>query len=114
MWLSMLGISWFWFYGAIFLAQFAGFARDVLGGNEHVVTFLLALFSVGIGVGSLLCERLSGRKIELGLVPLGRSASRCSLSTCGSRAHRSRRPASRGSTSISQRPRIGAWPPTSC
>ena len=33
-WLSMLGISWFWFYGAIFLAQFAGFARDVLGGNE--------------------------------------------------------------------------------
>lgn len=70
-WLSMLGISWFWFYGAIFLAQFAGFSRDILGGNEHVVTFLLALFSVGIGVGSLLCERLSGRKIELGLVPFG-------------------------------------------
>ena len=70
-WLSMLGISWFWFYGATFLAQFAGFSRDVLGGNEHVVTFLLALFSVGIGVGSLLCERLSGRKIELGLVPFG-------------------------------------------
>src|SRR6202166_5005627 len=41
-WLSMLGISWFWFYGATFLAQFAGFSRDVLGGNEHVVTFLLA------------------------------------------------------------------------
>ncbi len=70
-WLSMLGISWFWFYGATFLAQFAGFSRDVLGGNEHVVTFLLALFSVGIGVGSLLCERLSGRKVELGLVPFG-------------------------------------------
>ena len=70
-WLSMLGISWFWFYGAIFLAQFAGFSRDVLGGNEHVVTFLLALFSVGIGIGSLLCERLSGRKVELGLVPFG-------------------------------------------
>ena len=70
-WLSMLGISWFWFYGAIFLAQFAGFARDILGGNEHVVTFLLALFSIGIGVGSLLCERLSGRKIEVGLVPFG-------------------------------------------
>ena len=62
-WLSMMGISWFWFYGAIFLAQFAGFSRDILGGNEHVVTFLLALFSVGIGTGSLLCERLSGRKI---------------------------------------------------
>ena len=67
----MLGISWFWFYGAMFLAQFAGFARDTLGGDEHVVTLLLALFSVGIGVGSLLCERLSGRKVELGLVPFG-------------------------------------------
>jgi 1-acyl-sn-glycerol-3-phosphate acyltransferase len=70
-WLSMLGISWFWFYGAVFLAQFAGFARDVLGGDETVVTFLLATFSVGIGVGSLLCERLSGRKVEIGLVPFG-------------------------------------------
>ncbi|HET7032701.1 MAG TPA: MFS transporter [Casimicrobiaceae bacterium] len=70
-WLSMLGISWFWFYGATFLAQFAGFARDILGGNEHVVTFLLALFSIGIGIGSLLCERLSGRRVELGLVPFG-------------------------------------------
>jgi 1-acyl-sn-glycerol-3-phosphate acyltransferase len=70
-WLSMLGISWFWFYGALFLAQFAGFARDFLGGNATVVTMLLALFSVGIGLGSLLCERLSGRKVELGLVPFG-------------------------------------------
>ncbi len=70
-WLSMLGISWFWFYGALFLAQFAGFSRDVLGGNEQVVTTLLALFSIGIGVGSLLCERLSGRRVELGLVPFG-------------------------------------------
>ena len=47
----MLGISWFWFYGAIYLAQFAGFTRTVLGGDEHVVTLLLAIFSVGIGVG---------------------------------------------------------------
>jgi len=70
-WQSMFGISWFWFYGATFLAQFAGFARDILGGNEHVVTMLLALFSVGIGAGSLLCERLSGRRVELGLVPFG-------------------------------------------
>jgi 1-acyl-sn-glycerol-3-phosphate acyltransferase len=70
-WLSMLGISWFWFYGATFLAQFPGFARDFLGGDERVVTFLLALFSVGIGAGALLCERLSGRKVELGLVPFG-------------------------------------------
>jgi 1-acyl-sn-glycerol-3-phosphate acyltransferase len=70
-WQSMLGISWFWFYGATFLAQFTGFSRDILGGNEHVVTFLLALFSIGIGIGSLLCERLSGRRVELGLVPFG-------------------------------------------
>lgn len=70
-WLSMLGISWFWFYGALFLAQFAGFARDFLGGNATVVTFLLALFSIGIGAGSLACERLSGRKVEIGLVPFG-------------------------------------------
>lgn len=70
-WLSMLGISWFWFYGAMFLTQFPNFARNVLGGNEHVVTFLLALFSIGIGTGSLLCERLAGRKVEIGLVPFG-------------------------------------------
>jgi 1-acyl-sn-glycerol-3-phosphate acyltransferase len=70
-WLSMLGISWFWFYGATFLTQFPNFAKNVLGGDEHVVTLLLALFSIGIGVGSLLCERLSGHKVELGLVPFG-------------------------------------------
>ncbi len=70
-WLSMLGISWFWFYGATFLTQFPNFAKNVLGGDEHVVTFLLASFSIGIGVGSLLCERLSGRRVELGLVPFG-------------------------------------------
>jgi 1-acyl-sn-glycerol-3-phosphate acyltransferase len=70
-WLSMLGISWFWFYGATFLTQFPNFAKNVLGGDEHVVTFLLASFSIGIGVGSLLCERLSGHRVELGLVPFG-------------------------------------------
>jgi hypothetical protein len=70
-WLSVLGIAWFWFYGALFLAQFPGLGHEVLGGDEHVVTLLLALFSVGIGVGCLLCERLSGGAIELGLVPFG-------------------------------------------
>jgi 1-acyl-sn-glycerol-3-phosphate acyltransferase len=70
-WLSMLGISWFWFYGATYLTQFANFTRDVLGGDEHVATLMLAIFSVGIGLGSLLCERLSGRKVEIGLVPFG-------------------------------------------
>jgi len=69
--LSILGISWFWFYGALFLSQFPGYAKDVLGGDEHAVTLLLALFSVGIGAGSLLCERLSGKQVEIGLVPFG-------------------------------------------
>ncbi len=70
-WLSMLGISWFWFYGATYLTQFATYTKDILGGDEHVATLLLAIFSVGIGVGSLLCERLSGHKVEVGLVPFG-------------------------------------------
>ena len=70
-WRSMLGISWFWFYGATFLAQFAGFTRDWLGGDEAVATLLLAIFSLGIGVGSLACERLAGRRVEIGLVPFG-------------------------------------------
>ena len=69
--LSILGNSWFWFYGALFLSQFPAFAKDVLGGNEQAVTLLLAVFSVGIGVGSLLCERLSAGKVEIGLVPFG-------------------------------------------
>mgnify|MGYP003334900354 CR=1 FL=1 len=69
--LSILGISWFWFYGAMFLSQFPNFTKEVLGGSEHVVTLLLAVFSVGIGLGSLLCEKLSGHKIEIGLVPFG-------------------------------------------
>ncbi|HEX2494489.1 MAG TPA: MFS transporter [Steroidobacter sp.] len=69
--LSLLGISWFWFYGAIVLAQLPLYCRDVLGGGEQVVTLLLVAFSAGVGVGSLLCERLSGRKVEIGLVPFG-------------------------------------------
>ena len=69
--LSLLGISWFWFYGAMFLSQFPNYSKLVLGGNEHVVTLLLALFSVGVAAGSLLCERLSGHKVEIGLVPFG-------------------------------------------
>jgi 1-acyl-sn-glycerol-3-phosphate acyltransferase len=68
---SLLGISWLWFFGAVFLTQFGSFAKDVLGGNVNVVTLLLAVFSVGIAIGSVLCERLSGRMVEIGLVPFG-------------------------------------------
>jgi 1-acyl-sn-glycerol-3-phosphate acyltransferase len=70
-WLSILGISWFWFYGAMLVTQFPNLVRHVLHGDEHAVTLLLVVFSVGIGAGSLLCERLSGHKVELGLVPFG-------------------------------------------
>ena len=69
--LSVLGISWFWFLGATYLAQLPNYSRLSLGGDEHVVTLLLTTFALGIGVGSLLCERLSGRRVELGLVPFG-------------------------------------------
>ncbi len=68
---SLLGISWMWFFGAAFLAQFPSFAKDVLHGDEQVASLLLVVFSIGIGIGSLLCEVLSRRHVEIGLVPLG-------------------------------------------
>ena len=68
---SLLGISWMWFFGAVFLGQFPSFARDVLHGNEQVASLLLVVFSIGIGIGALLCELLSKRHVEIGLVPLG-------------------------------------------
>ncbi|MDG4597191.1 MAG: MFS transporter [Candidatus Contendobacter sp.] len=68
---SVLGISWFWFLGSVYVAQLPNFTKLTLGGGEHVVTLLLTLFAVGIGLGSLLCERMSGRQVELGLVPFG-------------------------------------------
>jgi len=68
---SLLGISWMWFFGAAFLAQFPAFAREVLHGDEQVASLLLVVFSIGIGVGSLLCEVLSRRHVEIGLVPFG-------------------------------------------
>ena len=68
---SLLGISWMWFFGAVFLSMFPAFARDVLHGNEQVASLLLVVFSIGIGTGALLCEVLSKRHVEIGLVPLG-------------------------------------------
>ncbi|MES2942219.1 MAG: MFS transporter, partial [Pseudomonadota bacterium] len=68
---SMLGISWMWFFGAVFLSQFPSFAKEVMHGNEQVASMLLVVFSIGIATGSLLCEVLSKRHVEIGLVPLG-------------------------------------------
>jgi uncharacterized membrane protein YciS (DUF1049 family) len=68
---TLLGISWMWFFGAVFLSQFPSFAKEVLHGDAQVASLLLVLFSVGIGAGSLLCEVLSRGRIEMGLSPLG-------------------------------------------
>jgi hypothetical protein len=57
-----MGISWFWLFGALFLAQFPAYTKNVLGGSETAVTLLLATFTFGIGVGSLLCEKLSAKR----------------------------------------------------
>ena len=70
-WLAIVAISWFWFYGATLLAQFPNFAKDALHGTESVFILLLSVFSIGIGLGSLMCEKLSHGRVELGLVLFG-------------------------------------------
>ena len=69
--LSILGISWFWFFGSAMTLQLPAYTLDILNGNEVITTSLLVAFAVGVGIGSLLCERMSGHRIELGLVPFG-------------------------------------------
>jgi len=68
---AVLGISWFWFFGTVLIAQLPNYTRINLGGDGSVNILVLTLFSIGTGVGSLLCERMSGRRVEVGLVPLG-------------------------------------------
>lgn len=68
---SCLGISWFWFYGSIYFTQLPSYTKEVLGGGPGVYALILTVFSVGIGLGSVLCEKLSGHKVEIGLVPFG-------------------------------------------
>jgi 1-acyl-sn-glycerol-3-phosphate acyltransferase len=70
-WLALLGISWFWFYGALLLAQLPLLCRFVVNGNEHLLALLLLVFALAVAAGALTCERLSGRKVEIGLVPFG-------------------------------------------
>ncbi|MBB1489122.1 MFS transporter [Oceanospirillum sediminis] len=69
--LSIVAISWFWFIGASYLTQFPGFSKEYLGGSTQLVTLLLTLFSLGVAAGSLVCDKLSGHKVELGIVPIG-------------------------------------------
>ena len=68
---AILGVSWFWFVGTVFATQLPDYAPLNLGGNNTLYVFVLALFSIGTGVGSMLCEKLSARTVEIGLVPLG-------------------------------------------
>lgn len=69
--LAILAISWFWLYGALLLSQFPSLVKDTLRGGEETVTLILALFTVGIGVGSALCERFSHHHVRYGLVVTG-------------------------------------------
>jgi len=69
--LSILGISWFWFVGATFLAQFPTYSKDIIGGNEQLVTLFLSVFTIGVGIGSLLCNQLLKGEVEATFVPLG-------------------------------------------
>lgn len=70
-WLSIIGISWFWFVGATFLTQFTPYTKNIISGNEHIITLFLTLFSAGIGIGSLLCNKLLNGNISAKFVPLG-------------------------------------------
>ena len=69
--IAVLGISWFWFLGATYLVQLPNYTKQILGGDEQVVTLLLTLFTLSVGFGSLLCHWLSRGKIEIAIVLLG-------------------------------------------
>jgi len=68
-WLSILGLSWFWAIGATLLSEFPSIAKDSLGADGHVVTLLLTMFAVGVGIGSMLCARLLHGEVSARLVP---------------------------------------------
>ena len=68
---SIMGISWFWFFGITYVTQLPNYVRYDLGASEQVYVLLLGVFSLGIGAGSFLCEKMSGRMVEIGLVPIG-------------------------------------------
>ena len=70
-WFSVLGISWFWFLGAAYTTQLKVYVDDYLYGTDGMYALLLTTFSIGVGLGSFLCEKFSGRRVELGLVPIG-------------------------------------------
>lgn len=68
--LCIISVSWFWFVGATFLSQLPSYTKNIIGGNEHVVTMFLVLFAVGIGVGSMLCDKLLKGEVSIRLIPM--------------------------------------------
>lgn len=70
-WLAILGNSWFWLYGSVFLTLLPSYGKVTLQSEAHVVELFLTVFSVGVGLGSILCEKFSFDRLELGLVPFG-------------------------------------------
>ena len=69
--LSIVGISWFWLVGFVFLSQFPVYGKEIFGGDEAVVTLFLTTFSIGIGLGSLFCNKLLDGEVSGVYLPLG-------------------------------------------
>ena len=72
--LPILAVSWFWLFGATVVSGLPAFAKDVLFANEQVVTMMLALFAVGVGVGSIVAERLLHGEVSARFVPVAAAA----------------------------------------
>ncbi len=70
-WRAIIAISWFWFIGVIFLSQFPLYTKEIINGGEHIITLFFSIFSIGIGIGSVMCNKLLKGKINAKLVPLG-------------------------------------------
>ncbi len=87
LWLAVLGVSYFWFAGVLLKTNLQYFGRDVLRADDSGVSLLWAFLAIGIGAGNMLAGRLSGDKVELGLVPLGAGLMACFALALGAVRH---------------------------
>ena len=69
-WLAIIGISWFWFIAMTFLSQLPAYTKNIVGGDEFVVTLFLSILSIGIGIGSAICNKILKGKIDGTLVTI--------------------------------------------